>query len=106
MSKEKVFTIKRGDTSPSIKYAPGVDLTGATVVFKMSSLDFTPKIAAGVVTVYNDAAEGDVMQYDWNAADTDTDGIHRAEYQVTYADGSIETFPNDGFITISIGVDL
>lgn len=39
-------------------------------------------------------------------ADTDTAGRFEAEFEVTYADGAVETFPNDGFIVVQIGPDI
>jgi uncharacterized protein YfaS (alpha-2-macroglobulin family) len=44
----------------------------------------------------HDAPNG-VVRYSWGTDDTDEAGRYRAEFEVTYADGSVETFPNDGF---------
>jgi len=51
------------------------------------------------------ALEG-LVRYNWTAADTDTVGSYQAEFEVTYADASIETFPNDGYIRVEIIDDI
>jgi len=50
--------------------------------------------------------ENGTAYYAWNAEDTANAGSFKAEFEVTYTDGSIETFPNDGYITIEIDPDL
>jgi hypothetical protein len=47
-----------------------------------------------------------IVSYDWLPGDTDNSGEHKAEFKVTYADGRIETFPNNGFIHIPIIRDI
>jgi len=47
-----------------------------------------------------------LVRYNWIAADTDTIGSYQAEFEVTYADASIETFPNDGYIRVEIIDDI
>lgn len=58
-----------------------------------------PKVSAAAVV--EDAAAGQV-RYDWVAGDTDTFGEYLGEWEVTRADGSIETYPNLGFRPIYI----
>lgn len=98
-----IFHIKRNDTSPSIEAVLSdsngpVNLTGATVNFYMANL------VSGAATI-TDAAAGEV-RYDWQAGDTTKLGYHLAEWEVVYADGKKETFPNDGYSTIKITADL
>jgi hypothetical protein len=40
------------------------------------------------------------------AADTDTIGSYEAEFQITFTDGKIETFPNSDFIRITVTDDI
>lgn len=101
----QVFKTKTGDTSPSIKYAllpTSVVLTGAAVTFTMTARgSSTPTVdgaSANIVT----ATGTPTVSYDWQAGDTDNAGEYVAEFEVTYSDGSIETFPNDGYISIEI----
>jgi len=97
------FQMKQNDTRPSLyvnlaQDGSVVDLTGAAVKFHMGTVIDT----AAVIT---DATRGSV-RYDWLAADTATAGSYRAEFQVTFSDGGIETFPNDGHLIINIYSEL
>lgn len=103
------FYMKQNDTSPAIKIecADGDDavipVTGASVDFFMRGSNGTVKVnGTGSVT---DGPNG-IIQYDWSAGDTDTVGIFEAEFQVTFAGGEIETFPNKGYISVVIGDDI
>ena len=101
------FHIKRGDTSPAIRYAlepATVVLTGATVRFQMRARNgaVLMDVAALVVT----ATGTPTVEYSWQAGDTATAGLYEAEFRVTYADGKIETFPNDGFIPVRVNEDV
>lgn len=42
----------------------------------------------------------------WDADDLAVDGIYDAEHQITYADDTIETIPNDGYFAIRVVKDL
>ena len=104
------FYIKQNDTSPSMLATlqdandVAVDLTSASVRFHLRPISSnTVKVdqAATIVT----AVDG-LVRYDWQAADTDTTGSYQAEFEVTYADASIETFPNDGYIRVEIISDI
>jgi len=104
-----VFLIKKGDTSPGVLYAitpTDIILTGATVVFSMrKTLANTNKVDRASATVVT-ATGTPTLGYDWQAGDTDTAGVFNAEFEVTYSDGTIETFPNDGYIVVRIDEDL
>jgi len=100
------FTIKRGDTSPSIKTflkdsaGAAVDLTGATVRIHMKAVGASALKVDEEMTVVN-AASG-IVFYSWSSSDTDTAGTYYVEFQVTKADNSVETFPNNGNAVIVI----
>jgi len=101
------FTMKLGDTSPALSYAlipTSVDLTGASVVFNMDRRGVTVlnRAAATVVT----ETVTPTVSYEWSAGDTDLEGIHLAEFEVTYSNGTIETFPSGDYIHIKILDDL
>ena len=103
------FTIKQNDTSPSLgatlkdaNLVP-ISLVGATVKVHMNSIDGSVKVNQ-TMTVTD--AEGGVIQYDWQAGDTDTVGAYSAEFQVTFADGTVETFPNNGNLAVSVVKEL
>jgi hypothetical protein len=101
------FTIKTGDTSPTLSYAlipTSVNLTGATVVFNMARRGVTllDRAAATVTT----ATVTPTVEYTWLAGDTALEGLHLAEFEVTFASGAVETFPNGDYIQIKILDDL
>lgn len=105
------FVIKQNDTTPAItstlKDADGgpVNLTGATVRFIMRRKGAgTPKVD-GEATIGSPATAGGVS-YAWDAADTDTAGRYDAEFEVTFAGGAKQTFPNSEHLWIDVVKDL
>ena len=104
------FYVKQNDTSPSmlatLQDANGnaVGVVGASVRFHMRAIGST-NATVDAAAVIVDAANG-IVRYDWDAADTATVGSYQAEFEVTYADASVETFPNDGFIRVKITDDV
>jgi hypothetical protein len=104
------FYIKTGDTSPAIRYAldpASVVLTGATVRFQMRqrrSRGGATLIDAPAVVVTTTGTP--TVEYQWEAADTASTGTFEAEFRVTYSNGGIETFPNDGFISVKVSEDI
>ena len=103
------FKIKQNDTSPSIQanltdyQLNPIDLTNSSVKFHMKSVDGTLKVSA--TTAITDA-EGGVVQYNWQNGTTDTVGTYYVEFQVTYPDGTVETFPNTGSLTVVVIPEL
>tara|TARA_B110000503_G_scaffold131136_1_gene205321 strand:- start:71 stop:391 length:321 start_codon:yes stop_codon:yes gene_type:complete len=103
------FIIKQNDTSPAIqatlKDATGsnVNLTGADVVMHMKSASGVLKVSEEMTIV--DAANG-IVKYDWVTGDTDTVDTYYVEFQVTYADLTVETFPNDDRAIILVKSEL
>ena len=96
------FTLKRGDTAPALRYAlipDTLDLTGGTVVFNVRRLlDRRP---ATIVT-----ASPPVVEYQWQTGDLDSAGLFLAEFEVTYPDGRVETFPPDNSLSVHVMSDL
>ena len=97
------FIIKRGDTSPALRYTllpETLSLAGALVHFQMRRRGGATVIdrPATIVTVYDPA----VVTHLWQPGETDTPGRYEAEFRVTYLDGAIETFPNLGFIEVFV----
>lgn len=103
------FYIKQNDTQPrmlaTLKDGDEnlIDLTGASVRFHMRTVGGSVVTDSAAVVV---TAGSGLVRYDWQAADTDTVGSYQAEFEVTYADGTIETFPNNGYIRVQIGDDI
>jgi hypothetical protein len=103
------FKIKQNDTSPSLQATlkdfnlNPANLTGASVRFHMKSVDGVLKIDAPMAIT--DAVNG-VVQYNWNNSDTSTVGTYYVEFEVTYPDFSVETFPNNGNRVVSVVKEL
>jgi hypothetical protein len=101
------FTIKRGDTSPALRYAllpESVSLVAATVRFQM-------RLRGGATVIdrpaeIQSAFQPAVVAHAWASGETDIAGRYEAEFRVTYADGAIETFPNHGFIDVFVAEDV
>jgi hypothetical protein len=102
------LNIKRHDTRTAIKATlktptgNAVDLTDATVKFVMVKYGTT--IANRDADVL-DAANGKVAFIFLPEEVTET-GAMKAEFEVMYPDGAVETFPNAGYIAINIEADL
>lgn len=105
------FHIKQNDTTPPLtaflrdaRDRP-VSLTGATVVFHMRlASDQSVKIEDGSVSVLS-ATLGQV-KYSFTATNTNTSGNYEGEFEVTFTDGTIETFPNDDYVKVIITDDV
>jgi hypothetical protein len=114
---EADFLLKRGDTSSGI-YATlensggtAVDILGASVRWKMAP------ISGGTLTVNDVATNAQVgaggtsnlttgqVVYNW-ATHPGTAGRYLGEWEVTYAGGSIQSFPNGGYLLVDVLADL
>jgi len=95
---DDIFYIKQNDTSPDfaavLTDAAGnlAALTGATVQFHMAEEDGTVVVDA-VATVVSTVTA--TVSYAWQVGDTATPGKYYAEFEVTFSNGKVETFPND-----------
>lgn len=104
------IALKRNDRLPvlqaSLKNPDGsaVNLTGTSQRFVMRLPGAAAAKVTAVPTVVN--ASGGVVQYSWAAGDTDTTGTYQAEFEVTFAGGLIQTYPNNGYLSVAIIDDL
>jgi len=104
------FTITQNDTSPSLKATlkdgtgAVIDLTGATCKIHVMALGGTV-LKVNALTTIAVPATG-VVQYDWLAADTTDFGTFSIQFEVTYSNGAIETFPNSGSLPLVITKEL
>lgn len=96
------FVIKEGAVQPNISATleddddNAIDLTGATVRFRMSSPG-SDSLSVDEQATVTDAANGTV-EYDWSSGDTDTAGHFNAEFAVDYSGGTGNSFEPDEFI--------
>lgn len=97
---------KAGDTAPAlrIELTDGdppvpVDLTTATEIrLRTSGAVVLDKVVTG-------DANG-LIVYQWQPGDTAKDGKVSLEVRVTAADGRVQTFPPDGYLTVHIQPNL
>lgn len=100
------FYIKQGDTAPALRATlkdpdgTAVDLTGATVKFSMRTASGTVLVNKQSVTLVT--ANAGIVEYAWQAGDTDTAGTHLGEFEVTHTDATVETFPNDSYARVIV----
>lgn len=107
-----VYTIKSGDFGFLIRAElsdeAGIpNLAGATVRFKMRPApeSDSPADPINIVADIVDSAKG-IVSYLWQDGDTDIPGVYRSEWEVTFADGGVETFPSDDYNSVVIRADL
>lgn len=101
------FNLKQHDTSPALIYRlkPAVSLSGASIVFNMRRRGGSAVISRAAASIEGNPSAGTV-RYNWEPSDTASVGLFEAEFEVTYTDGTVETFPNSGFITVQIAGDI
>lgn len=114
------ITMKRGDTRPDVILTP---LSGAGAVVNMVDAPLGPlqskvfhladKDGAEVVTgnaTVEGAGTANRLRYRWGTGDAgETDGLvgeYRGEFEVVYADGGRETFPNGRDLKIVFNEDV
>jgi lysophospholipase L1-like esterase len=100
--------LKRNDTKDTISYilsnqdGSAVNLTGASVRFVMGT---NKTLITNSPATVVDAVTGEV-EYQLTDADTLVAGTHKAEFEVTFSDGKIKTFPNKGYILVTIQANV
>lgn len=107
--------MKTGDTAPPVRAtlldAAGerVDLSGASVRFILATSTQPRTVvvdaAAEVTQVGDDDTKGTVV-YEWAEDDTATAGSYVVEFEVTYADATVQTFPTQGYLDATFVDDL
>lgn len=93
------FYIKQNDTLEALvatlndSVGSIFSLAGATVVFSMRSMASGAIVVNNVAATIVDAANR-IVKYQWVAGDTIVAGDYRAEFEVTFSGGAVQTFPN------------
>lgn len=110
---DEAYQVKQGDHGETLRVRlldrndDPVNLTGATVRFlvRASNAD-EAKIDAEATPDADQTENTGYVDYTFTEDDLDTQGIYRAEWEVTYSGGAVETFPTPGFDHINVGPDL
>lgn len=113
------FTLKKGDGASRLQATlensggTAITIENATVILRLAPIAGGTLSVAGTATIdqvgAGTAVGGSMGQvhYNWGATDTATAGLYNGEWQVTFASGTVQTFPNtDPFllaITEAIG---
>lgn len=105
------LTVKRGDTRPYFSVTlidgAGDEVTlgsGDVVRFSMRESS-NQSVTVSRALANFEAGTGDV-EYRWQAGDTDMTGEYECEWEVTYADGTIQTFPAYDYDLVYITGDI
>lgn len=107
--------IKQNDTSPKLERTyftnRDIDSTGVTVSsvnVHMAERGGTTVSLDSTATLESEDYDADsiTVSYDWQAGDTDTVGEYNVEFEITYSDGEVETFPKDGYIHLKISKEI
>jgi hypothetical protein len=100
------FYLTAGDTVPPItatltdEAGAGLNLTGATVTFRMSPIAGGALKVDAAATVVTPAAGA--VSYAWQAADTDTPGYYLGRWRIVFSGGGVGSVPNDAPMLILI----
>lgn len=107
------FYIREGDTASdladTLRDAAGepVQINGAAVTLTLAPL-------RGGALIVDDAADNDddgslpqrgKVHYEWGAGETDDPGEYLGTWVVDFGGGNVQSYPNDGFILVSITPD-
>jgi hypothetical protein len=100
--------VKKNDSYDDITYQlenednSTVDLTGASVNFVMGKKNKLITNAKATVT----SATSGIVSYQLTQLDTLVSGTFLAEFVVTFANGTIKTYPSNGYITVDVEQNL
>lgn len=111
----RTITYKRGDTAPplraALRNADGTrpDLNGADVVLILARYGH-PDDETDAVALTFDADvltdQDEDVERDWEEGDLAVPWTYFLEWQVTYADGKVESFPGEGYQRFVLKNDL
>lgn len=105
------FHIKQNDTNPALAATLTNELLASLPLNTATGIKFhMTDPGSGIVKVdatatITDPANGRV-EYQWGLGDTDTPGKYNGEFQITWNDATITSFPNDGYIKIHITKEI
>jgi hypothetical protein len=114
---EPDFSIKHGDTLSAIS-ATLEDQSGVPVDIQNANIRFKMKpISGGAIAIDSAATNAQTgaggtsnpttgqVVYSWGTY-AGTASLYLAEWEVTFSGGSVQTFPNDGYMLVNVMGDL
>jgi len=111
---EADFVIKQGDSDSPIvdvlrdENGDAVNILDAEVRFRMAPIQGGQPAIDEPASNDQQGDDRGRVSYHWRPAagtvpgDTDVPGLYLGEWQVTYAEGGVQTFPNGGYIFVRI----
>lgn len=107
------WSIKQNDREPAFSAqllengSPMKNLAGASVKFLMKAESAPkadpPKVSAAATITDEELA---MVQYDWATDDTDTVGLYRAEFEITYPNGRKRTVPTVDYLFVRVVAEV
>jgi hypothetical protein len=101
---------KRGDIGVLFTDTPAavdVDFTDvATALFLMKDKRGVVTLVSGDATTSNEATGSCDIRYVTQDGDLDVAGLYRQEWELTFGDGSVLTFPSRGWNEVIVTEDL
>jgi hypothetical protein len=109
VSTTPVLKLKRGDTAPRFR-ARVLDGTTPLSLIAAASVKLLMKgngiSLALPVTIEPQTGNDGWVYRNWAATDLAVAGVYQGELEVTWGDGTIQTFPGDSTFTILVSQDL
>lgn len=100
----RTITLVEQNPSAAAGVLRAVDLTNATQAKMLAKNTGTGSTISSILA-FTSRLTG-VLTWTPIAGDTASPGTYQAEVEITWSDGGIETYPNDGYFTISIVADV
>jgi hypothetical protein len=108
MSLNTQLTMKRGDTKPDLRIActiNGQDPVNLAAANQVRLIGVRPGQGRVIDTVLTGGVDG-IVTYNWQPEDTEQVGRILVEVEVTWSDGTTQTFPGTGYLTVIVEEDL
>lgn len=105
----QVLELKRGDTAPQFRAqllddTTPVNLTTATAVrLRMRNHTGDQTVSASMTV---EAGTTGWVHRAWADYELAVEGTYKAEVEVTWADGTIQTFPRNSYVRVIVNADL
>lgn len=106
------FYIKQNDTAPSIEVILTDSAGKAKSLADVDNVKFNMQDENGNLIIDHGAGYTTtplgrgIVGYAWQDGDTANEGMHKAEFVITYTNGQVETFPNTSYINVIVKADL